>query len=143
MEPSSTAGHRRASPTLLALWVVGPIFELPVTTMAVSSFPDVAADAAFNSPGTQLALGAALVAALLAAGASWVVQLSGAVRRTIGVVAWVAAGLVAAVMLGFLAGSEWVVFGVLLAHSAVALGVLGWLAVRAGSSAPSRPAVGR
>ncbi|WP_433344205.1 hypothetical protein [Micromonospora sp. CA-111912] len=123
--------------TLLVLWVVGPIFELPVTVMAVSSFPEVAADAAFGSPGTQVVLAAAFVMALLAAGVSWAEkQVSKTVQCGAGVVSWAAAGLVAAVMLGFLVGGEWVVFGVLLAHSAASLGVLGWLAVRSASNVP-------
>ncbi|OWV09580.1 hypothetical protein B5D80_09330 [Micromonospora wenchangensis] len=115
-----------------------------MTIMAVSSFPDVAEFALLGSPWTQVALAAAFAVALLAAVVTWAEkQVPTAARRGIGVLAWVSAGLVATVMLGFFVGGAWVIFGVLLAHSSVALAALGLLAVRSASSVTSGPAASR
>ncbi|MFG2067750.1 hypothetical protein ACGFKZ_12935 [Micromonospora tulbaghiae] len=43
---------------------------------------------------------------------------------------WIAAGLLAVLMLGFLARGTWAVAGILLAHSAVATAMIGWLLLR-------------
>ncbi|MFF3869843.1 hypothetical protein [Micromonospora sp. NPDC001898] len=81
---TSTAGRRRETSTLIVLWALGPAFGLPVTAMAVTSFPEVAADAAFGSPDTQAALAVAFVTALLAAVVSWPArQASRAVRHAV------------------------------------------------------------
>ncbi|WP_433344210.1 hypothetical protein [Micromonospora sp. CA-111912] len=123
---------------MITLWALGPVFELPVTAMAVTTFPEVAADATFGSSGTQAVLAVAFVTALLAAVVSWPArQTSRALRRAVAVTCWVAAGLLAALMLGFFVGAGWVVFGVLLAHCAAALGALGLLAVRSAVNLPA------
>ncbi|WP_434740717.1 hypothetical protein [Micromonospora sp. SH-82] len=117
--------------TVLVLSAVGPIVELPVTALAVGSFPEVAQDAAFGSSGSQVAMAVALVAVIVAVATMWAGSRVGVgTRMAVGVTSWIAAGLVATLAVGFLVGARWVVLAVLLAHSTVALGVLGGLAVR-------------
>jgi hypothetical protein len=123
----------------LLLWAAGPVFELPVVALAVSSFPDVASEAAFGSAGSQAVAILALVLVLAGVALAWVGPIATGLRRVLAVLLWVASGFLAVLMLGFLGSGTWVVFAILLAHSAVAAAVTGWLLVRRPASAqPSR-----
>ncbi|MGC4746895.1 hypothetical protein ACLQ28_14700 [Micromonospora sp. DT201] len=105
------------------------MFELPVVAIAVASFPDVASEAAFGAAGAQAVVIFALVLVLTAVALAWVETATG-LRRVVAVLLGIASGLLAVLMFGFGSSGTWVVFAVLLAHSAVATAVIGWLLVR-------------
>jgi hypothetical protein len=105
------------------------VFELPVIALAVSSFPDVASEAAFGVAGSQAVVIFAVVLVLTAVALTWVGAATG-LRRVVAVLLGIISGLLAVLMLGFGMSGTWVVFAVLLAHSAVATAVIGWLLVR-------------
>ncbi|MFI6784434.1 hypothetical protein [Micromonospora sp. NPDC050276] len=105
------------------------MFELPVVALAVSSFPDVASEAAFGVAGSQAVVIFALVFVLTAV-ALRRVGATAALCRIVAVLLGIASGLLAVLALGFGMSGTWVVFAVLLAHSAVATAVIGWLLMR-------------
>ncbi|MEV5207633.1 hypothetical protein AB0K35_09165 [Micromonospora sp. NPDC053740] len=105
------------------------MFELPVIALAVSSFPDVAAEAAFGVAGSQAVVIFAVVLVLTAVALAWVGAATG-LRRVVAVLLGITSGLLAVLMLGFATSGTWVVFAVLLAHCAVATAVIGWLLLR-------------
>ncbi|WP_244200261.1 hypothetical protein [Micromonospora arborensis] len=118
------------------LWAAGPVFELPVVALAISSFPDVAAEAAFGSAGSQAVALVAMVLVLAAVTFAWVVAAAG-LRRVLALLLGITSGLLVVLMVGFGMSGTWVVFAVLLAHSAVATAVIGWLLVSRPSPAQS------
>lgn len=140
-QPSLTRRHHRGR-SLLLLWAAGPVFELPIVALAISSFPDVAAEAAFGSAGSQATVFLALILVLVGVAVAWVGPVATGVRRVLAVLLWVATGFLAVLMLGFLGSGTGVVFAILLAHSAVAAAVIGGLLVRRSASAQPSP-VGR
>ncbi|MFF5056712.1 hypothetical protein ACFY1S_26375 [Micromonospora sp. NPDC000663] len=105
------------------------MFELPVVALAVSSFPDVASEAAFGVAGSLAVVIFAVVLVLTAVALAWVRAAVG-LRRVVAVLLWITSGLLAVLMLGFGTGGTWVVLAVLLAHCAVATAVIGWLLAR-------------
>ncbi|MEV6371102.1 hypothetical protein AB0L86_29860 [Micromonospora musae] len=123
--------------TALLLWTVGPVFELPVAALAISSFPDVAAEAVFGTAGSQALVILALVLVLAGAALAWAGSFTTGPRLSLAVLLWVASGLLAVLMLGYLASGTWAVFAILLAHSAVAAAVIGWMLAR--RPAPAQP----
>ncbi|WP_433126516.1 hypothetical protein ACQPWW_27480 [Micromonospora sp. CA-240977] len=135
MEQPSLARSQHTGRTLLLLWAAGPVIELPIVALAISSFPDVASEAAFGSIGSQAVALVAAVLVLTAVALAWVGAATG-LRRAVAVLLWVASGLLAVLMLGYGMSGMWVVFAVLLAHSAVATAVIGWLLVRKATPAP-------
>jgi hypothetical protein len=126
------------SRTGFLLWSLGPVFELPVVALAVSSFPDVASEAAFGVAGSLAVVIFAVALVLTSVALAWIRAAAG-FRRVVAVLLWITAGLLAVLMLGFGTSGTWVVFAVLLAHSALATAVIGWLLVRGSNPAqPSR-----
>jgi len=113
----------------LALWAAGPIFELSVVALVIPSFPDVASHAVFGASGSQFVAWSALLVVLAGVAVTWASAPAG-LRRLLAALLWVASGLLAALMLGFLVRGTWAVFGILLAHSAAAAAVIGWLLLR-------------
>jgi hypothetical protein len=105
------------------MWLLPPLFELPVAVALCSGIPAVTSQAAFGSPATQVVLLLALAAAL--GGFVAVVRgTAGVAQAAIGGVLAVAAGAVAAVGAGFLAGGDFRVPGLMLAHSAFSIAML-------------------
>lgn len=105
------------------MWLLPPLFELPVAVALCSGVPEVADQAAFGSPATQVVLLLALAAAL----GGFVAILrgtAGVAQAAIGGALAMAAGAVAAVGAGFLAGGVFRVPGLLLAHSAFSIAML-------------------
>jgi hypothetical protein len=105
------------------VWLLPPLFELPVAVALCSGIPWVAGQAAFGSPATQVVLLFSLVAALGGFVAA-VRGTAGVAQAAIGGALSVAAGAVAAVGAGFLFGGVFRVLGLLLAHSALSLAML-------------------
>ncbi|MEU4814885.1 hypothetical protein AB0G03_04450 [Micromonospora aurantiaca] len=130
MEQPSLARRQQTGRTLLLLWAAGPIFELPVVALVISSFPKVAAAAVFGSAGSQAVAFIALLLVLVGVVLAWVGFSGAGVRRSLAVLLWIAAGLLAVLMLGFLTDGSWAGAAVLVAHSAVATAAIGWLLLR-------------
>jgi hypothetical protein len=105
------------------MWLLPPLFELPVVVALCSGIPGVARVAAFGTPGSQVVVLLAFVAAVggfvaAARGAT------GLAQAAVAGVLSVAAGVVAALGAGFLLDGAYPVLGVLLAHSALSIGML-------------------
>lgn len=133
MERASLARREPTGRTGLLLWAAGLVFELPVVAAAVSSFPDVAAEAVFGSAGSQVVAFAALALVVAGVAVAWLGSGGSGLRRGLAVLLWITSGLLAVLMAGFLTGGAWVVFAVLLAHSTAAVAVIGWLLARRGA----------
>lgn len=113
----------------LLLWAIVPVCELPVVALVISSSPDVASDAVFGSTGSQVVTLLSLVLALVGVALAWK-QSSVRPRRIVAALLWLTSGLLATLTLGYLVNGTWAGLAVLLAHSAVAAGVIGWALVR-------------
>ncbi|PYC73945.1 hypothetical protein C7C45_06065 [Micromonospora arborensis] len=96
----------------------------------------MAAEAAFGSAGSQAVALVAMVLVLAAVTFAWVVAAAG-LRRVLALLLGITSGLLVVLMVGFGMSGTWVVFAVLLAHSAVATAVIGWLLVSRPSPAQS------
>ncbi|KXK62145.1 hypothetical protein AWW66_09915 [Micromonospora rosaria] len=124
---------------MLLLLAAGPVFELPVMTLLVRSFAEVADDAAFGLTGSQAVLVASVVTVLLAATALWnEARVSSGFRRAVGIASLIAAGLLATLAVGFLVTAEWAGLFWLLAHCIFSLSGLGGLAIRSAARLPLR-----
>jgi hypothetical protein len=125
-------GQKRAGRrTALIVWALGPVFELPGVAALTSVSTEVAADAAFGSPGTQITLFAALLATLVGVVVAWHPDIVPARARQVVVVLLAAlAGLTGLLALGFFAGGARAVVGILLAHSALAIAMIAAFAYR-------------
>jgi hypothetical protein len=118
--PASAATLRWVS-TLV--WLLPPLFELPVLVGLCAAVPEVGREAVFGTPATQIAVLFALVAAL--AGFVAVVRGStGLAQAAVAGALSIAAGSVAALAAGFLFDGEFRMLGLLPAHSALALAML-------------------
>jgi len=109
--------------TAQLMWLLPPLFELPVVVALCSGVPGVARQAVFGTPGTQVAVLLAFAAAVggFVAAARGIAGLAqAAVAGTLSV----AAGVVAALGAGFLVDGSFPVLGLLMAHSAVSIAML-------------------
>ncbi|GIM86604.1 hypothetical protein Sar04_33400 [Salinispora arenicola] len=113
----------------LILWAAGPAFELPVVALVISPSPDVASDAAFGSAGSQVVALLSLALALVGVALDWKWP-SVWPRRIVAALLWLTSGLLATLMLGYLTHGTQTGVAVLLGHSALATGVIGWALVR-------------
>jgi hypothetical protein len=88
-----------------------------------SGIPDVAREAVFGTPGSQVAVLLAFVVAIggFVAAARGI---TGLAQAAVAGLLSVAAGVVAALGAGFLLGGAYPVLGLLLAHSALSIGML-------------------
>lgn len=134
-----SAGHRRSSRTAIILWLVPPLFELPVVLMLAAGFPEVAEKALFGSPGTEFVLGAALVTLVAGAAVAWLSVAPPALRAVVGGASFVVVGLVIALLVGFLTSGAGVIVAVLLAHSALSIAMIGGAVVRGTATMGRRP----
>lgn len=117
----ASAGSLRWVATLV--WLLPPLFELPLVAALCSAVPEVGREAVFGTRVTQVAILFALAAAL----AGFVAVVRGATGLAQAAVAGalsIAAGLVAALAAGFLFDGEFPLVGLLPAHSALALAML-------------------
>lgn len=124
--PASAATTRWVS-TLI--WLLPPLFELPMLAALCAGLPAVGREAVFGTPATQVAVLYAVCAALagfvaVARGTTGLAQaaVSGALS--------IAAGIVGALAAGFLFDGAFPLIGLLPAHSAVALAVLAGATLR-------------
>jgi hypothetical protein len=119
-------GQQRAGRrTAVVLWAVGPVFELPGVAALASVSPEVAADAIFGSPATEVILLAALLATLVGVVVAWgpdsvPVQ----ARRVVVVLLAALVGMTAVLASGFFVGGDRAAVGILLAHSALAIAMI-------------------
>ena len=128
--PTTAAATCRWATTLM--WLFPPLFELPLMVALSAAVPEVGREAVFGGPATRVAVLFALVAALAAV----ICTVRGATGLTQAAVAGalsVAAGVVAAMAVGFFDGA-YPMLGLLPAHSAVALAVLAGITLRQPSS---------
>jgi len=118
--PASAATARWVS-TLL--WLVPPLFELPMMVALGAGIPEVGRELVFGTPATQVAVLFALFAAL--AGFAAVVRgTTGLAQAAVAGALSIASGIVAALAVGFFSGGVFPLLGLLPAHSALALAVL-------------------
>ncbi|AGZ43785.1 hypothetical protein [Actinoplanes friuliensis] len=119
----STASTASSRWTGLLMWLLPPLFELPVVVALCSGVPEVAREAVFGAPGTQVVVLLAFVASVggFVAAARGT---SGLVQAGIAGILAIAAGVVAALGAGFLTGGGFLVLGLLLVHSAVSIAML-------------------
>ncbi|TDC43819.1 hypothetical protein [Micromonospora sp. KC213] len=129
---AAMTGASRLSRTSLLLWAVGPVLELSAVAAATAVFPEVAEASVFGSPWTEVvligALCATLVGVLMARRSSGP---SSGRRWGVAAVLWILAGVVALVTTWFFMSGRWLVYGVLLAHSAVSMFVIAQQVTRA------------
>jgi hypothetical protein len=120
-ETPASAATARWLGTLL--WLVPPLFELPMVVALSAGIPEVGREVVFGNPATQIAVLFALVAAL--AGFVAVVRgTTGLAQAAVAGALSIAAGMVAALAAGFLFGGVFPLLGLLPAHSALALAML-------------------
>lgn len=114
-------GHR----TALVLWLVPPLCELPVVAMLAVGFDEVARIAAFGRAGTLVVVLAALLLTVVGGVVAWRPDWPGrSVRVSVAALLFVAAGLLAVLMLGFFSNGSYVVVGLLVAHAVVCVAML-------------------
>lgn len=130
--PTSTTAACRGTTSLV--WLLPLLFELPLVVALGAAVPEVGREAVFGTPATQIAVLFALVAAL-ASVISTVRAASGLTQAVISGALSVAAGMVAALAVGYFDGA-FPMLGLLPAHSAVALAVLAGITLRQPSSVP-------
>jgi hypothetical protein len=131
----SATGVERASGFTLVLLFATAVIELFVVAMASAGFDEVAEASPFGRSGTIVVAAVAAGIACLGAILAWR-GVSGALRGITAILVFVAVG-VTAVMVLFLviAGGTPIILGVLLAHAAFSLGMIGRAVLR---SAPTR-----
>jgi hypothetical protein len=123
LSPERRVAESKPHRTALLLWVLGPVFELPLVAMLTITSPDVRDAAPLGSPGTAIVASTALAMVLIGAVvASTTRHVRTALRRMLTIGLAVTAGVLGFLTLGFLIDSAWVVLGVLLAHSTLATG---------------------
>lgn len=120
---------KRPDRTFFILWAAGPVFELPIVALVISSSPDVASDAVFGSAGSQAVALLSLALVLVGVALAWK-RPSLWPSRIVAALLWLTSGLLATLMLGYLTHGTWIGLAVLLGHSALATGVIGWALVR-------------
>jgi hypothetical protein len=131
--PTTTAAACRWVTSLV--WLLPPLVELPLMVALGAAVPEVGREAVFGGPATRVAV----LFALVAAPAGVVATVRGATGLTQAAVAGalsVAAGVVAALAVGFFDGA-YPMLGLLPAHSAVALAVLAGITLRQPSVSPA------
>lgn len=128
MQQGPSLRKKRPDRTFFILWAAVPVFELPVVALVISS-PDVASDAAFGSAGSQAVALLSLALALVGVALAWK-RPSLWPSRIVAALLWLTSGLLATLTLGYLTHGTWMGLAVLLGHSALATGVIGWALVR-------------
>lgn len=131
----SATGVSRTGGFALVLLFATAAIELLVVAIATAGFDEVAEASPFGRPATivvaAVAAGIACVGAILA----WL-GVSGALRTITAVLVFVAVGVIAVMVLFFvIAGGTPIILGVLLAHAAFSLAMIGRAVLR---SAPAR-----
>ncbi|MFV2104706.1 hypothetical protein [Micromonospora sp. LOL_024] len=122
----------RSNRTHLLLWAIGPILELPAVAAATSAFPEVAEAAVFGSPWTEVILAVALCTTLAGVATAWrPAGPSSTSRWGVAAALWILAGVVAVMMIWFFISGRWLVYGILLAHSAVSMFMIAQQVTRA------------
>ncbi|MFI7601529.1 hypothetical protein [Actinoplanes sp. NPDC049681] len=123
--PAGTAGGRWAAQLP---WLLPPLAELPVVAALCSGLPQVGREAVFGTPGSQVALLVAFLAAV--AGFAAVARgVHGLTQALVGGGLAVTAGVVGALAVGFLSGT-YPLLGVLTAHAALSIAMLARAALR-------------
>jgi hypothetical protein len=125
----SSASAESGRWTTHLVWLLPPLFELPVVAALCSGVPAVGRAAVFGTLGTQVAVLLAFAAAV----GGFVAAARGTSGLTQAAVAGglsVTAGVVAALGAGFLIGGTYPVLGLLLAHSALSIAMLARAALR-------------
>jgi hypothetical protein len=129
----------RTSRTALLLWFFPPLFELPVVLMLSAGFDEVAREAIYGSPGTEVVMAAVLMVVIAGTVLAW--RGVRGVARTIAAGAlFVSAGLTAALLLGFLTGGAYFILAVLLTHSTVSIALIGRAVLRSAATTEGRRA---
>jgi hypothetical protein len=107
------------------LWALGPSITLPTILLLVVGIPELARETMLGSPGTQIALGALLVVTVMGAAVGMRTRMAPATAgRVVIVAAALAIGLAFMLIIAFAAAGHHLVLSVLLAHSALALGMI-------------------
>lgn len=132
----------RPNRTNLLLLAAAPLVELPVVTVVATALPEAAAESVFGSPGTQVALIAALCATLVGVVLAWsATPPSLGAQWVVGGSLCVLAGVAAVPMVGFLVSGRWFGPGILLAHCVVFMFLIAKQVARGAPSA--RASAGR
>lgn len=90
----------------MLVWFFPPLFELPAVLMLSAGFGEVAREAVYGSPGTEVVMAVVLVVVVVGTVLTW--RGVPGVIRTVAVGAlFVSAGLTAALLVGFLTGGAY------------------------------------
>jgi hypothetical protein len=101
--------------------------------MLSKGFDEVAREAIYGSPGTEVVLAAVLVVVVVSTVLAWR-GVRGVARTVAAAALFVSAGLTAALFLGFLTGGAYIILAVLLAHSTVSIALIGRAVLRSATA---------
>jgi hypothetical protein len=108
----------------LLLWLYPPLFELPGVLVLSARLDEVAREAIYGSPGTEVVLAATVIVVVAGTLQAWR-GVRGVIRTVAAAVLFVSAGLTAVLLVGFLTSGSFPILAVLLAHSTVSIALIG------------------
>ena len=139
----SAAGSGWSSGTALLLWLVSAGIELAIVLSAGAGFDEVADASPYGRPGTVVVIAAVLAVALVGTVLAWRAA-AGAWRVPVACGLFVAAGLLLALAIGFLAGGlPAAVLAILPLLAAVQIVLIGAAVLRSAGRRPSPASGGR